>query len=375
MSARMHAPAWMAPLQALVENPLPPTARGLFIGLIGDHPSTYARSPRLWQPALAALGIEAVYLPLDVRAARLPEVVQLLRSCEACLGANVTVQYKETVCSLLDEVDGTARSFGAVNTIVRSRDRRLIGANTDGTGFLHALLRPLDGPPLVATLHGATMLLIGAGGAARAAASSVAPLLESGELLVTNRSFDRAKSVVAAASRNGCRASAVSDADLDRHLPAVTLVVNASTRGQTGIFKEALGAPSPVWTCLEPYSALAPASPARVPAMAEDRFVAVWSAESADDVTANNARSRARVRLLPPTAAVYDMIYAPPETVLLRHAREAGLRGANGRGMNIAQAVAACVDHICRALLAPRGLDADAARARVSSVMAAAWEA
>jgi len=68
------------------------------------------------------------------------------------------------------------------------------------------------------------------------------------------------------------------------------------------------------------------------------------------------------------------MVYAPLETVTLRHAREAGLRGANGRQMNVAQAVIAFVDHICAAALAAAGLDPAAARATVTRVMAQAWE-
>ncbi len=364
----------MAPLQALVENTLPPASGDRFIGLIGDHPSTYARSPRIWQPALAALGIEAAYLSLDVRAERLSQVVQFLRRSEACLGANVTVPYKETVVPFLNEIDPTAGDLGVVNTIVRASGGRLIGANTDGIGLIDALLRPADGPPLVQTLRGATVLLIGAGGAARAAAVALAPLLESGELLVTNRTFTPARAVVASASTRGCRASVVPDALLDRHLPGVTLVINATTRGQTGIFKENSADGRETWTCLEPYSALAPAAPTRLPAKSRDAFFANWSAESAADISANHARSRERIRMLPANAAVFDMIYAPAETALLRHAREEGLRTANGRGMNIAQAAAACVDHICHAWILRQGIDAEAARGRVLQAMARAWE-
>lgn len=374
MSAQTQASAWIPPLQALVENSLPPTSCGRFIGLIGDHPSTYARSPHMWQPALAAVGIDAAYLSLDVRAERLPKVVQFLRDSEACLGANVTVPYKEAVCPLLDELDGTARPVGAVNTIIRTSVGGLIGANTDGIGLIDALLRPTDSPPLVETLRGATVLLTGAGGAARAAAVALAPLLESGELLVTNRTFKPARAVVAASSRHGCRASVIPDALLDRHLPGVTLVINATTRGQAGIFKESTAGGGETWTCLEPYSALAPASPARLPAMPEDAFLARWSSKSAADIAANHARSRERIRLLPRTAAVFDMIYAPSETVLLRHAREEGLATANGRGMNIAQAVAACVDHICRPVLVHQGIDPEAARGLVLHEMARAWD-
>jgi shikimate 5-dehydrogenase len=67
------------------------------------------------------------------------------------------------------------------------------------------------------------------------------------------------------------------------------------------------------------------------------------------------------------------MIYAPAETVTMRHAREAGLRAANGRWMMIIQAVEACVEHVCARAVAGRGHDREAARCAVTHAMAAAW--
>ncbi|MGH7417254.1 MAG: hypothetical protein ACREKB_05695, partial [Candidatus Rokuibacteriota bacterium] len=75
----MVPPAWLEPLQALVDNRLDARDRPGFIGLIGDHPSSYARSPRIWNPALDALGIDAAYFPLDVPADRLAAVIDILR--------------------------------------------------------------------------------------------------------------------------------------------------------------------------------------------------------------------------------------------------------------------------------------------------------
>lgn len=327
----------LAPLRALVENVLPAEVPGALLGLIGGHPSTYARSPRLWGAALVRFGIEGVYLSLDVMPDRLPTVLALIRQTDACLGVNVTVPYKEAVMPLLDEIDPAARAIGAVNTIVRTPGGRLIGSNTDGVGLVAALLRPFDGQSLLDTPYGLTVLLIGAGGAARAAAIALAPLLGPGTLLVANRSLDRARVIVERVEASGGRAIAVAEDALDMHLPAAELVINASVRGQAGT--------------LEPYSALGPTG----------------------DVEANHAASRARVRLLPRDAVIYDMIYAPSETVTIRHAREAGLRAANGRWMNIAQAVEAFVEHVCARPLSATGADPQAVRDEATRVMAAAW--
>lgn len=341
-------PTSLEAIRGLVTNALPDEVPGAFIGLIGERASTYSRSPQIWTAALACLQIEATYLPLDVEADRLEALVARLRQTSGCLGANVTVPYKEAVLPLLDDVNPTATAAGAVNTVVRSPDGRLSGRNTDGVGLVDALLASDEGPPLVETLYGLTVLLVGAGGAARAAAVALAPLLGPGELLVANRREDRAEQVAARAAACGGRARTVAEGALDDELPRIGLVINASLRGQVGILRGPGG-----WTSLEPYSALAPAHPA--------------------GVEANHATSRARMRLLPRDAVVFDMIYAPPLTTTMRHAREAGLRAANGRWMIIAQAAEALVGHICAAAVAASGHDALAARDLVTGVMAAAW--
>jgi shikimate 5-dehydrogenase len=358
----------LAPLQALVENPLPATVPGWLIALLGDHPSAYSRSPRIWAAALERLGVEATYLALDVPAGRLAEVVALLRDMDRCLGANVTVPYKEAVVPLLDHLDPTAAAIGAVNTVTRTAGGRLAGCNTDGVGLVEALLHPGEGEPLIHSPYGLTVLLIGGGGAARAAAAALGPLLGPGTLLVTNRSPEGALRVVATVGARGARATVVADEALEEVLPGVDLLINASVRGQAGIRRGAGG-----WTCLEPYSALAPAWPAVLPPMPEPRFTTEWASRSAADIEANHARSRLRLRLLPRSAMVFDMVYAPAETVLLRHAREEGLRSRGGRWMMIAQAAESLVGHIGVRLLADVGGDRESLRSRVVEAMAAAW--
>jgi shikimate 5-dehydrogenase len=280
----------------------------------------------------------------------------------------VTVPYQLDVLPLLDAMDEVAQAAAAVNTIA-SRAGRLIGSNTDGAGLVAALLGARGTGGLVPSLEGATVLLIGAGGAGRAAAAALAPRLGRGRLLVVNRRHDRALSLAASAAAAGARATAVPERELDEHLSLVDLVINASSRGQAGIRATATG-----WTTLEPYSALAPASPAVLSPMEEKTFLAEWSARSAADIAANHATSRRRVRRLPAHSVVLDMVYAPRETVMLRHAREAGLRTADGRDMNIHQAAIACVDHICRDVVAAAGMDPATVRATVTRIMSSAWE-
>ena len=130
------------------------------IGLIGK-PLAHSISPVFQQAALDHLGLEARYELWETERQALAERVAAMRRPD-CLGANVTVPYKELVIPMLDETDPLANRIGAVNTIV-NRDGRLCGYNTDMTGFARALREEGSFDP-----SGAHVVLLGAGGAGRA---------------------------------------------------------------------------------------------------------------------------------------------------------------------------------------------------------------
>lgn len=230
--------------------------------------------------AFAAAGIAARYQACDIVPAQLAEALERLRA-EQVLGANLSLPHKEVALPLLDSLSAAARAIGAVNTVVR-RGNQLHGDNTDAPGLLLALQDagdPGQGSMIQGNgIQGAAAVL-GAGGAAR---SAVWALRSQGrEVYVYNRTPARAEGLVA--DLGGVAAS------LDA-LPwdKLSLVVNASSAG--------LGDPD---TSPLPDGALA---------------------------------------LLPEYALVYDMVYKPAQTRLLRQAQAAGRRGANGLGMLAHQA-------------------------------------
>jgi shikimate dehydrogenase len=123
-------------------------------------------SPAMQNAAFEAAGIEARYLSRDVAADELAGTLAEMRRRPEIIGGNVTIPHKQAVLPLLDELDPLAERLGAVNTIVRRTDR-LLGANTDVTGFRLALAEggyAVDGEPV---------LILGAGGAARAVAEAL----------------------------------------------------------------------------------------------------------------------------------------------------------------------------------------------------------
>src|SRR6185369_11660378 len=109
----------------------PPAEPLWFAGVIGDTPSQYSKSPVMWNAAFSLLNLDAVYLPFDVPSSRLKAFAAALQESEHLLGVNVTVPYKIEIINYLDAVDPGAARIGAVNTVRRERDGRLIGYNTD----------------------------------------------------------------------------------------------------------------------------------------------------------------------------------------------------------------------------------------------------
>src|SRR5258708_13654073 len=129
-------------LQKYLSNSLDGAAvRGRSLtGIIGDAPSHYSKSPALWNAAFEQLGLNAVYLPFDVDAPHVGDLLAALKLSEQFLGANVTVPHKLRVMDFLDELDPGARRIQAVNTIARRSSCRFVGYNTDGAGFVESLL-------------------------------------------------------------------------------------------------------------------------------------------------------------------------------------------------------------------------------------------
>lgn len=253
-------------------------------GILG-YPLTHSISPVFQQAAFDFYSLPVRYLAWPTPPAELEAKVHGLRD-ESRLGANVTVPHKEEVRAHLDEIDSWAKSIGAVNTIVREGGR-LVGYNTDAYGFLRSLEEHGAFDPA-----GKRVVVLGAGGASRAACHALA-----GEriasLVIANRTVERAEALADevrgaiaetdAVPLAGERArNACADADL---------IVNSTSIGM--------------------------------------------SRGGADGLSPIDA-SR-----ISPGSLVYDMVYNPPDTPLMKEARKAGARTMNGLPMLIYQGAAA----------------------------------
>ena len=196
------------------------------LGIIG-YPIDHSISPIFQQAALDYIGIDAVYEKWEVTPEKVGDFVNQLRAPDS-LGINVTLPYKRAVIPFLDEVDEWATSAGAVNTIV-NQGGHLSGHNTDGPGFLQALLNETGYDP-----KGTSALILGAGGAAR---GILLALVRGGveSIVIANRTLERAGELSRLSYDNGVASKAISisgDA-LNEAANSADLIVNCTSLGMS----------------------------------------------------------------------------------------------------------------------------------------------
>ena len=249
--------------------------------IIGD-PVLHSKSPVIQGAMLAALGLNLEYTPHVVRRGELPQYLAWARE-RGVTGFNATMPHKEDLIPLLDEVDPLAQSIGAVNTVCL-RAGKWVGFNTDGAGAVAAL----EGAGLDPA--GLTITLLGAGGAAKAAALALSAA-GAGRVFVCNRTLSRAQALCAQ-DPLGRLSPAAFDVDTLTALAETSqLLVNCTNLGMAGCDHQ-----------FEDFSFL---------------------------------------EALPREAAVFDAIYHPAETQLLCRAKGRGLSTLNGLSMLVNQAVLA----------------------------------
>jgi shikimate dehydrogenase len=241
-------------------------------GVIGN-PVLHSLSPMIHNRAFKRLGWNAVYLAFEVK--NLEDALRGIRGL-GIKGVSVTIPFKTEVISFLDKVVGLAKKIGSVNTIVNRRGR-LIGCNTDCDGALEALEEKID-------LRGKRVVLIGAGGAARAIGFG---LEERGcPLIVVNRSKERGQAL---RSELGCD-----------YLPISSLVRMKTGELEADVIINA--------TSLGMYP--------------------------------REGRTPIPKELLKKGMVVMDIVYQPLQTKLLREAKEMGCVTVDGLEMLIRQGVA-----------------------------------
>ncbi len=266
-------------MDSIPDGPVPAptiTSHTATLAIIGD-PIDHSLTPRIQNVALRAIGANIVNVAFHVRPSQLERAVRGAQAL-GLLGLMVTIPHKEAVLALCAELDESAQTMGAANLLHFAPDDRIIGYSTDGWAALKSLAE--EG----ATVRDARVAILGGGGAARSLAITFAHA-GARSITILNRTVARAAQIADEISFMGQAAQALpmDDDALGETLRTSDLVVNATSVG------------------MHPHEAVTP-----VPAIC-----------------------------LHAGLTVYDIVYNPLETRLLREARAAGARTVDGLGMLI----------------------------------------
>jgi len=194
-------------------------------GVIGD-PIEHTLSPAMHNAAYAKLGIDYVYLPFRVKGDKLGQAIDGMRALNI-RGLNVTIPHKVVVIRYLDEIDELADNIGAINTIVND-DGILTGFNTDASGFLQPLLERKISP------QGKNVVIVGAGGASRAISFTLADKGANLTILNRHEEFEWAVGLAEGISqvfKRQTQALELNEDNLKKTLEKADILVNATSVG------------------------------------------------------------------------------------------------------------------------------------------------
>ncbi len=250
------------------------------VGLIG-YPLGHTISPAMHNAAFKKLGLDFEYVPFEVEPKDLSEALKGLRALHIA-GFNVTIPHKESIVPLLDEVTKLARIIGAVNTVL-NQEGKLIGYNTDGAGFIDSLKEDAKTDP-----HGKGVVVLGAGGASRAVSIMLAEA-KAKSIILADVQEEKAKELseyIDSSFEADCDFVGVNSKELQRAIDRANILVNTTPVG------------------MHPKIDQSPLS---------------------EEIVLHK-------KLL-----VYDLVYNPSETKLLKTAKAAGCKTCSGLGMLVRQ--------------------------------------
>ncbi len=254
------------------------TSATKLLGVIG-HPIAHSLSPQMQMAAISAADLDYIYLAFHIRPDSLEDAISGFRAM-GMAGVNVTIPHKERVIPFIDEISEQSRRINSVNTLV-FKDDKVYGDTTDGRGFYQSCVDEWG------AINDAEVLILGAGGSAKAVGFALAD--HNCQLTVANRTISRAEeladSINSTFGNNNARAVTIEYEELQEAAGRADLIVNTTSVG-----------------------------------MHPDHGSTPLSRE-----------------LIRPEHLVYDLVYNPVETRLVRESREAGAKSISGARMLVYQ--------------------------------------
>lgn len=270
----------------IIENKIVLKNKKNYCAIIGMNPSNGARSPILWNKVFKKFKVDSYFYPFDIKnKSSLKFLLKELKKDSAFLGGAVTTPYKEHIVQFLDEVTIEAKLIGSVNSIKRSSSGKLVGDNTDGKAAQIEIKKNLK------KLKNKSILIIGLGGAGLAVATYIA--ISGSKLSIWNRSKQKLKKFIVKMKKNNININCI---DNIKSIKKFDAIINCTSVGFSQNIKEKDNLP-----------------------INESLF---------SDVKKD--------------LFIYDIIYQPLKTPLIKLADKKKIRKKNGLEMNLLQAVIAC---------------------------------
>lgn len=245
-------------------------------GLLG-HPVGHSLSPIIHNAAFEYMYLNCIYEVFDVSPENLGDAINGIKALNV-KGFNVTIPYKELIMRYLDNISEEAKKIGAVNTVI-NENGRLKGCNTDGYGFIEAIADAGE------KIIGRNIVIIGAGGAAKAVGISLA-MNGVNSIIIANRNLEKALSLSNYINNEyhiSCTHCTIDNLDV---IEDIDILINATSVG----------------------------------------------------MYPNTGESPVKEKVVTKSKFVYDLIYNPEETLFLKYAVTNGIKCSNGLGMLVNQA-------------------------------------
>lgn len=270
-------------LKRLCQNSITIEDNSPYATILGLNPSQGARSPKLWNAVFKELRLTSRMIPLDIESSHIRDILAVLDRDPNFIGGAVAVPYKEVVFEyLFDRLDDTTKKIGAVNCIFRDSRGVLTAMNTDGSGAISSLIAKFGNDSF------GRVLVLGSGGAAKAVAAFLSA--EEGltdDIVIASRDEAQGRKLAEA-----CQGKWVHWDMISEVVSNIGMVVNCTTIGSRSNI-------------------------------------------------ADSPLSEEQLATLPAISVVYDVIYDPYPTTLLKNAKSKGLKTLSGFDMNVEQAVIA----------------------------------
>ena len=272
----------MEKLINLINNKLKIDNVKKFAVIIGINPSKTARSPLLWNAAFEANNINFSMLPIDVEKKNLNKVLEILISSKEFIGGSVTIPYKRDVLEFLGKnLTNEAKKIGAINCIFRNEKNSIIGTNTDGEASLESFKKNFG------NIKNKNILLLGLGGAGKAVLNYFLKDMVTGKMYVSSFNENKYESY-----KNSDDVIFVKWDEKNKIIDKLDIVINCTSMGFADQIEE---------------------TPLNIVELGK----------------------------LKKTCIIFDIIYNPKKTKLLKLSEKIGLKTLNGLEMNILQAVIA----------------------------------